>query len=227
MDNRNEILFAVREARRNLGEGADFRVADALAILEGIAAFLDKQTVAGLKCKSCDNYATASFPLSRDYYAVDDAEYCHAKDVSIKNLTASKLASCSEYSRQASVDLINLGQAVMEEDLRPAFHERKLYDRSKFASYSVAFRLMPLPGGVCIELGHLTDGGFACSDIKLYLLRRLDPGLGAAASQKISEAMKGGLIMVVQSSLQTRRQLDIDYVLDWIAEKRKMDIVYL
>jgi hypothetical protein len=47
------------------------------------------------------------------------------------------------------------------------------------------------------------------------------------ASQKISEAMKGNPIMVVQSSLQTRRQLDIDYVLDWIAEKRKMDIVYL
>ena len=33
--------------------------------------------------------------------------------------------------------------------------------------------------------------------------------------------------MVVKSGLQTRRQLDIDYVLDWIAERRKMDIVYL
>jgi len=39
--------------------------------------------------------------------------------------------------------------------------------------------------------------------------------------------MKGGPIMVVQSSSQTRRQLDIDYMLDWIAERRKMDIVYL
>jgi hypothetical protein len=33
--------------------------------------------------------------------------------------------------------------------------------------------------------------------------------------------------MVVKASLQTRRQLDIDYVLEWIAKKRKMDIVYL
>jgi len=227
MDNRNEILFAVREAKRNLGGAADFRVADALAILEGIAPFLNKEVVIGMKCKSCDNYATASFPLSRDFWAVDDSEYCHAKHVSLKNLTASKLAGCPQYSGQASQDLITLGTSIMEEDLRPAFQERKLYDRSKFASYSVAFRLQSSPGKVCIELGHRTDQGFACSNIKLYILRRLDPGFGGAATQKISEAMKCSPIMVVPSSLQTGRQLDIDYVLEWIAEKRKMDIVYL
>jgi hypothetical protein len=227
MDNRNEILFAVREAKRNLGEGADFRVADALAILEGIAPFLNKEVVIGMKCKSCDNYASASFPLSRDFWAVDDSEYCYAKDASLKNLTASKLAGCPQYSCVTTQDLISFGTAIMEEDLRPAFQERKLYDRSKFASYSVAFRLQSSPGNVCIELGHRTDEGFACSDIKLYIIRRLDPGFGAVATQKISEAMKSSPIMVVQSSLQTRRQLDIDYVLEWIAEKRKMDIVYL
>jgi len=227
MDNRNEILFAVREAKRNLGEAADFRVADALTILEGIAPFLDKEVVIGMKCKSCDNYATATFPLSRDFWAVDESEYCHAKDASLKNLTASKLAGCPQYSCQASRDLIALGTAIMEEDLRPAFQERKLYDRSKFASYSVAFRLQSSPGNVRIELGHRTNDGFACSDIKLYILRRLDPGFGAVASQKIFEATKSSPIIVVQSSLQTRRQLDIDYVLEWIAEKRKMDIVYL
>ena len=227
MDNRNEILFAVREARRFLGEAADFRVADALNILEGIAPFLNKETIIGMKCKSCDNYASAYFPLSRDFYAVEEGEYCHARQASIKNLTASKLASCSYYSRQASEDLMDLGKAIMEEELAPAFKERKLYDRSKFASYSVAFRLLSLPGKVCIQLGHEIDNGFACSDIKIYLLRRLDPGFGAEASQKISQAMKGGPIMVVQSSSQTRRQLDIDYLLDWIAQRRKMDIVYL
>jgi hypothetical protein len=227
MDNRNEILFAVREARRNLGEAADFRVADALAILEGIAPFLNKEVVIGMKCKSCDNYASASFPLSRDFWAVDDSEYCPARHASLKNLTASKLAGCPQYSGQASSDLLSLGTAIMEEDLRPAFQERKLYDRSKFASYSVAFQLQSSPGKVCIELGHRTNEGFACSDIKLYILRRLDPGFGAVASQKISEVMKSDPLMVVQSSLHTRRQLDIDYVLDWIAEKRKMDIVYL
>lgn len=227
MDNRNEILFAVREARKFLGEAADFRVADALVILEGIAPFLNKEVVIGMKCKSCDNYATATFPLSRDFWAVDDSEYCHAKDASLKNLPTSKLASCPQYSSVATQDLITLGTAIMEEDLRPTFQERKLYDRSKFASYSVAFRLQSSQGKACIELGHRTDEGFACSDIKLYIIRRLDPGLGAVASQKISEAMKRSPIMVVQSSLQTRRQLDIDYVLEWIAEKRKMDIVYL
>lgn len=227
MDNRNEILFAVREAKRFLGEAADFRVADALTILEGIAPFLSKETIIGMKCKSCDNYGAATFPLNRDFWAVDESEYCHAKNASLKNLTASKLAGCSQYSSRASSDLIALGTAIMEEDLRPAFQERKLYDRSKFASYSVAFRLQSSPGKVCIELGHRTDDGFACSDIKLYIVRRLDPGFGAVASAKIAEATKKGPIIVVQSSLQTRRQLDIDYVLEWIAEKRKMDIVYL
>jgi len=227
MDNRNEILIAAREAKRNLAEGADFRVTDALAILEGIAPFLSKDAIINIKCKSCDSYSSASFPLSRDYWAVDDSDYCHARHASLKNLNASKLAGCNQYSCQASSDLTDLGRSIMEEDLQPAFSERKLYDRSKFASYSVAFRLQSSPGKVCIELGHMTDGGFAGSDISLFLVRRLDPGFGATASQKIAEAMKSGLIMVVQSSLQTRRQLDIDYVLDWIAKKRKMDIVYL
>lgn len=227
MDNRNEILFAVREAEKRLGEAADFRVADALAILGGIAPFLSKENIIGMKCKSCDNYASAFFPLIRDFWAVDDSEYCHARHACLKNLAASKLAGCGQYSCAAAQDLIALGTAIMEEDLRPAFLERKLYDRSKFASYSVAFRLLSSPGKVGIELGHRTNEGFACSDIKLYILRRLDPGFGAVACQKISAAMKGGPIMVVQSSMQTRRQLDIDYVLDWIAEKRKMDIVYL
>jgi hypothetical protein len=227
MDNRNEILFAVRQARRNLGQAADFRVADALTILEGIAPFLNKENIIAMKCSNCDNYAAATFPLSRDYWAVDENEYCHARDASLRNLTASKLAGCSQYSCQASQDLIALGNAIMEEDLRPAFQERKLYDRSKFASYTVAFRLQSSPGNVCIELGHRTDEGFACSDIRLYILRRLDPGFGAVASQKIAEFIKSSPIIVVQSSQQTRRQLDIDYVLEWIAEKRKMDLVYL
>ncbi|MDD4651418.1 MAG: hypothetical protein PHQ34_04230 [Methanothrix sp.] len=227
MDNRNEILFAVREAKRNMGQAADFRVADALTILEGIAPFLNKENIIAMKCKNCDNYAKATFPLNRDFWAVDENEYCHAKNASLKNLTATKLAGCPQYSSQASQDLIALGTAIMEEDLRPAFQERKLYDRSKFASYTVAFRLQSLPGNVCIELGHRTDEGFACSDIRLYILRRLDPGFGAVASQKIAEAMKSSPIIVVQSGQQTRRQLDIDYVLEWIAEKRKMDIVYL
>jgi hypothetical protein len=227
MDNKNEILIAVREARRILGDCADFRVAEVLAILEGIAPFLEKEVVIGLKCKGCDNYASSSFPLSKEFYVVENSAHCHAKDVSLKNLTAIKLAGCPQYSCAVQEELVNLGRAIMEEDLRPAFNERKLYDRSKFASYSVAFRMLSAPGNVCIEFGHKTDEGFACSDIKLCIVRRLDPGFGAEASQKISEAMSRCPILVVKASLQTRRQLDIDYVLEWIAKKRKMDIVYL
>jgi hypothetical protein len=224
---KNEILSAVREAKRNLGVCADFRIADALVVLEGIAPFLDKEAVIGMKCKSCDNYASASFPLTNDFWAVDESEYCHAKEASLKNLTALKLAGCPVHSRKSQEELVALGKDILEEDLRPAFAERKLYDRSKFASYSVAFRLLPGRGNVCIEFGHITDEGFDCCDLKLYLLKRLDPGFGAEASRKIAEAMKSGHVLVVNASLQTRRQLDIDYVLEWIAKKRKMDIVYL
>ena len=71
MNNKNEILFAVREAKGILGAGTDFRVNDAFAIFEGIAPFLDKETIIEMKCKGCDNYASASFPLSNDFWMVD------------------------------------------------------------------------------------------------------------------------------------------------------------
>lgn len=227
MDNKNEILFAVREAKRTLGEDADFRVADALNVLDGIAPFLDKDAVIRMKCMGCDNYAPASFPLANDFWVVDKNEYCHARKASLKNLSTLKLASCDQYSHKAQDELESLGKSILEEDLRPALAERKLYDRCKFASYCIAFRFQSSPGCVRIEFGHKTDEGFACSDIQLYILNRLDPGFGAEASKKISQKMLNGPVMVVKASAQTRRQLDIDYVLEWIAKKRKMDIVYL
>jgi len=226
MDNKNEILFAVRDARRNLRDTEDFRIADMLEVFEGIAPFLDKETVIRMKCRGCDNYAQAFFPLNHDFVAVEKSEYCHAKESSLKNLSALKLAGCPQYSTSAQEELFALAKTILEEDLRPALAERKLYDRSKFASYSVAFRLEKSNGNVCIEFGRMTDEGFLGGDVKLYILRRLDPGFGAA-SQKIAEAIEKGPVMVVEASLQTRRPLDIDYVLEWIAKKRKMDIVYL
>jgi len=227
MEDKHEILHAVREAKKHLGDGADFRIADAIDIMEGIAPFLDKEVVIELKCKKCDNYAAASFPLNNDFWAVDNNEYCHEKKNALKNLSALKLAGCFQYSRQETEGLIKLGQEILDEDLKPGFSDRKLYDRSKFASYSVAFRLLSNPGNICIEFGHLNDGGFACSDIKLYIIKRLDPGFGEEASRRISEALKRGPVMAIKANMQIRRQLDIDYVLEWIAKKRKMDIVYL
>ena len=227
MDNKNEILSAVREAKKHLGEGADFRISDALDTLEGIAPFLEKEVVIGLKCKRCDNYASSTFPLSGDYWAVDHNEHCHEKKNSFKNLSALKLAVCPQYSRQENEELTELAQLILDEDLKPGFSNRKLYDRSKFASYRADFRILSNPGNVCIEFGHATEDGFNCSDIRLFIIKRLDPGFGEEASRKISEALKNGPVMAVKASLQTRRQLDIDYVLEWIAKKRKMDIVYL
>lgn len=227
MESRNEILLAVREARRNMGDRSDFRVRDALDVLEGIAPFLDKEAVISMKCKKCDHYASASFPLRNDFWAVDAAEYCHSKEASFKNITSLRLAACQEYSRTAQESLEALAGTILEEDLRPAFAERKLYDRCKFASYSISFSLQTEPGRVCIDFGHMTEEGFACCDLRLYILRRLDPGFEAEASEKIAEALRNGPAMVVKASTQTRRQLDVDYVLEWIAKKRGLDIVYI
>ena len=227
MSNKQEILNAVREAKKHIGDGADFRITDAMDIMEGIAPFLEKEVVIGLKCKKCDSYASASFPLNNDFWAVDNHEYCHEKKTSLKNLNAMKLAGCRQFSCQVKEELMKLGQEILDEDLKPGFKDRKLYDRSKFASYSVAFRLLSNPGNICIEFGHLTNGGFAGSDIRLYIMKRLNPGFGEEASRKISEALKRGPVMAVKANMQIRRQLDIDYVLEYIAKKRKMDIVYL
>lgn len=227
MDSKNELLLAVREAKKHLREGTDIRVTDALAVFESIAPFLDKEAVIRMKCQGCDHYSMASFPLENDFCAVDSSEYCHAKSASLKNLTALKLAGCIEHSQSAQEELSNLASTLLQEDLKPAFVERKLYDRKKFASYRVDFRMQPGKGNVAIEFGHKTEDGFVGGNIKLYIFRRLDPGFDAEACKGIARALQRGPAMVVEASQQMRTQLDIDYMLEWIAEKRKMDIVYL
>jgi hypothetical protein len=227
MENKNELLLAVREARKNLKDDVDFRTADMLAVFEGIAPFLDRETVLDMKCKGCDCYSCSYFPLSNDFWVVEDQDYCHAKNLPLKHLNALKIAECTDHSQDAQIGLYDLANSVLEEDLRPAFAERRLYDRNLFASYSVAFRVLKGNGNVCIEFGHESGEEFVGSDIKLHFIRRLDPGLGPAASEMVAGVMKSGLAMAVEASQQTRRMLDIDYVLEWIAKKRKMDIVYL
>jgi hypothetical protein len=228
MENKNELLFAIREARKNLKSDVDFRAAEMLAVFEGLAPFLDWTTILDMKCKRCDSYSCAHFLLSNDFWTVEDQDYCHSKNMPIKHLSVLKIAECTNYSRDAQKDLSDIVNSILEEDLRPAFVERKLYDRNLFASYSVAFRVQKDCGNVCIEFGHKSGETFVGSDIKLHFLRRLNPGFGPGASKRIAEAMKNNNpTMVVEASLQTRRMLDVDYVLEWIAKKRKMDIVYL
>ena len=51
MDSKNELLMAVREAKKYLREGTDIRVTDVLAVFESIAPFLDKQAIVKMKCR--------------------------------------------------------------------------------------------------------------------------------------------------------------------------------
>jgi hypothetical protein len=227
MDNKDEIFLAAREARRDLKEGRAFRAEEMLGFLEGIAPFLGKDSIIKIKCRSCDNYAQSSFPLEGDFYAVDKNEYCYAKTISFQNLSMQKIGSCVEFSSERQTEMANLANSIIEEDLRPAFAERKLYDRTKFASYKVDFRIHQDTGKICIELGHKSGGDFIGANMKLYILWRLDPGIGPESSKRIAKAMKTNPILFIGASEQTRRQLDIDYMLEWIAKKRKMDIVYL
>jgi len=227
MEDKNELLFAVKEAKKNLREGTDFRAADMLAAFEGIAPFLDRETVMNMKCRGCDSYAGSFFPLSNDFWVVEKQEYCHCKKLSLKNLSLLKISSCDNYSQKAQKELMETASSILDEDLKPAFAERRLYDRNLFANYSVDFQITADTGKVCIDLGHKFKGRFEPGGIRLCLVRRLDPGFGSEASQKIASIMKGRPLIMIEASVQTRRLLDIDYVLEWIAQKRKMDIVYL
>jgi len=227
MDGKDELLLAVKDARRDLEEGTNYRAADMLDVLEGIAPFLDRQALVKMKCSSCDNYAKASFSISNDLLIVDQHEYCHAKDLPISHLSIFKIAGCPNHKVDDSAELLRQVQSLVDEDLAPAFAERKLYDRNRFTSCNVVFRVTQDTGKVCVEFGHKSGEEFIGSDLKLYILRRLDPGFGAD-SARIAEAMKKDRpVIIVKASQQIRRLLDVDYVLEWIAEKRKMDIVYL
>lgn len=223
----NELAAAINEIKRCL-EGHENQCSrDAINALEGIAPFLDKNTIIDIKCKGCDNCALSSFPSLNDLCTIDNSDYCHANRLPMDRLSILRMAGCNKFSQKAQNDLECLASAILEEDLKPAFEDRKLYDKKRFASYKASFRMIQNPGNICIELGYESDGAFTPSDLKLCILRRLDPGFGPIASQKIASVLKDKPILLVAANKQTRRQMDIDYILEWIAKKRKLDIVYL
>jgi hypothetical protein len=226
----NELLLAVRDARRELQEGdkpkPKYRTEDMLDILEGLATFLDRDALVKLKCSTCDHYSRSSFSVPGDFTTVDQTEYCHARKISLPHLKILRIAGCKDYSKEAQRDLVDLATAVLEEDLRPSFEERKLYDRQQFTSHTAEFRMNVDCGRACIEFGHMAGDEFVSADIRLYILRRIDPGLGPG-TEKIAKVIRDRPVLAVAMSCKTRKMADIDYVLDWIAGKRKMDIVYL
>jgi hypothetical protein len=223
---RNELLSAVKEARKALREGADPRLVDILGILEGIAPFLDKNTVMDIKCQVCDNYAQASFPLEDDFYAVENQSYCHAKKLSLKNVSLLKVMACQYFSQKARREAAEMAAALLA-DLRAAFSDTKLYDKKLFASFNADVELHEENGHICLELGHWSGGTFNGSSIKLHLLRRLDPGFGPEASEKIAKALRNQSTLVAERGPQERQPPNLAATLEGIAERRKMDIVFI
>lgn len=227
MNTKDELLFAVKAAQHSLPPNANSGVGDILAFLEGMARFLDKDTILKMKCQNCDNYASSFFPIGKDFEVVDSHEYCHAKKQPFHHMTLFTIARCLEYSEDSQKELLKLAWNVVDENLRPALEDHKLYDRHIFASYDVEYHVEPDNDKACIELGHKANGRFEGSGIKLYILSRLDPGWGAASKEINERIQYDRQVVVVSASHQMRRWMGLDDVLGNIAKKRKMDIVYL
>jgi hypothetical protein len=225
MDSNNELLLSIKEFRNSLKDDTHFRIKEMMDVLEGITPFLDKETIVRIKCSGCDNFATSFFPLSEDYWAVENSEYCHAKKMSLKNLKLMKLASCDEFSTKAQENLDDLMNHILEEDLKPSIADKKLYDKKFFNSFPVAFRVSHNPGKACIEFGHTLDKLFEPFNTTIHLIRRLDPGFGPEDSKRIAEVLKTGLAVVAKSSQQSRITLDLDRIIESISEKRKISTV--
>ncbi|MGC9514589.1 hypothetical protein [Methanocrinis sp.] len=226
-NSQSELIFAVKAAQQSLPEGVSPQMGEILAFIEGMAPFLKKDTLIQIKCSSCDNYAPSFFSGEDELGVVEPRAYCHAKKQPLHHLNLFTIAKCPEHSKDAQKRLLELAESLVVEDLRPALADKKLYDRNAFASYDIDYRIIPERSMACIEFGHDDDGDFVESGIKICILRRLDPGFGEDAA-KIKAAHKYGRpVMVVIAARQIRRQMGIDEVLEGIAEKREMDIVYL
>ncbi len=226
-DNQGELLFAVKAAQQSLPEGVSPQMGEILAFIEGMAPFLSKDTLILIKCCSCDNYSPSFFPGEGDFGVVEPRAYCHAKKQPLSHLNLFTIAKCMEHSREAQKKLLELANSVVEEDLRPALADKKLYDRNAFASYDVDYRIIQERSMVCIEFGHKDDGDFVESGFKICILRRLDPGFDEDTTKIKTVHKYGRSVIVVMAARQIRRQMGIDEVLEGIAEKREMDIAYL
>ncbi|UEC43298.1 MAG: hypothetical protein METHAR1v1_1260010 [Methanothrix sp.] len=223
----DELLFAVKAAEQSLPTGFSHDVGEILGFVEGMAPFLNKETLIQIKCSRCDNFSPSFFPGEGEYGVVESRPYCHAKEQPLHHLNLFTIAKCAEYSREAQTILTEMAASLVEEDLRPALAGKKLYDRNAFASYDVDYRTILEGGRVCIEFGHQVEGGFIESGITVCILSRIDPGLGEDSAKIKAVQTYGRPVMVVLASRQVRRQMDIDEVLIGIAEKRGMDIVFL
>ncbi|NYT02606.1 MAG: hypothetical protein GKC10_07620 [Methanosarcinales archaeon] len=227
MNTKDELLFVVKNAQHSLPSGINNRIGDILNFVEGMAQFLDKDTVIDMKCRTCDNYGSSFFPLEGDYKVVDCHEYCHVKRQPLHHMTLLTIAKCLDYTKDKQTRLEALARTIMEEDLRPALASQKLYDRRLFRNFPLEYRISRNAERVCIRLGHVSDEQFVDGDVNLYLLRRLDPEYADLSARIMAGLQKGEAVMVVEGNQNTRRQLGLEEVLDRMGNRRKMDIVYL
>ena len=226
-EDQEELLFAVKAAEQSLSGGVSHHMGEILGFVEGMAPFLNKETLIKIKCAICDHFSPSFFPGEGEYTVVELREYCHAKEQPLHHLNLFTIAKCAEHSREAQRRLLELAGSVVEEDLRPAFSGKKLYDRNAFASYHLEYRTVLERGRVCIEFGHQDDAGFVGGGIKVCILMRIDPGFGKDSAKIKAVQTYGRPVMVVTAARQVRRQMEIDEVLMAIAKKREMEIVFL
>ncbi len=225
-EGKDELQFVVRAAQQGLPEGLNHRIGDILSFLEGMALFLDKETIMKMKCRECDEYASSYFPLNDEYDVVDSHEYCHVKAMPFHHLSLFTIAKCTAYSKERQILLERLALDLVEE-LRLLLADKRLYDRQLFACFPIDFQASPHGRRVFIELGHIGDDCFSGSGIRLHLLERLDPGFGPSSSEIGRSLAKGERTLVAEASDAARRALDLDRILGLMAERRKMNIVYL
>ena len=226
-EDQEELLFAVKAAEQSLTGAASHHMGEILGFVEGMAPFLNRETLIKIKCASCDHFSPSFFPSDGDYAVVESREYCHAKEQPLHHLNLFTIAKCPEHSREAQRQLLELAGSVIDEDLRPAFAGKKLYDRNAFASYDLEYRTVLERSRVCIEFGHQDDAGFVGGGINVCILMRIDPGFGKDSAKIEAVHIYGRPVMVVTAARQTRRQMEIDEVLMAIAKKREMEIVFL
>lgn len=226
-ENRDELLFAVKAAKHSIPKGINSHVGEILAFVEGMAPFLGRDIIINLKCHNCDNYAPSFFPVEGDFDIVDPHEYCHVKGQGLHHLSLFTIAKCVEHSQKAQKEMMDLAKRMVEGDLNPTMADKKLYDRNAFASYDLEFKIKPRIGEICIEFGHQNNGDFVDSGIKICLLKRLDPGYGEQTSSIKAVQKSGQMAMVVMAGRNIRRQMGLDEILDKVAEKYYMNIVYL
>ncbi|HOT07576.1 MAG: hypothetical protein A4E45_01643 [Methanosaeta sp. PtaB.Bin039] len=223
MKTNEELLFVVKNAQASLPEGMNHRINDILAFVEGMAPFLEKDTVVTMKCRTCDHYSSCFFPLENDFGVVDRHAYCHQKKMPIHHLTLLAVAKCLNHSMEGQTEAQNLAISLAEIDLKPALKDRKHYDRQTFANFPVELDLRKEGERLVLQVGHRAGDEFVNGDIRMTVLRRSDPSFGSSTPR----VDPPGLALAVEGPKTSLRQLGLEDVLEKSARERGFALNYI